>query len=93
MNSSRIIVALDSKNLNKILKTIKILKKEVYAFKIGYEFFFNFGIVGYKKINKICPKIFLDLAFPISPDRKYETANNTSSNAEAIPHSAPIKPT
>ena len=40
MNTSRIIVALDSNNLNKILRTIKILKNEVYAFKIGYEFFF-----------------------------------------------------
>ena len=34
---------------------------EVHAFKIGYEFFYNYGIEGYNKVKKICPKIFLDL--------------------------------
>ena len=61
MNSKKIIVALDSNNLNKIIKLVKILKKEAFAFKIGYEFFYNFGIEGYKKIYSVCPKIFLDL--------------------------------
>ena len=61
MNSKKIIVALDSDNLNKIIKLVKILKKEAFAFKIGYEFFYNFGIEGYKKIYSVCPKIFLDL--------------------------------
>ena len=61
MKSNKIIVALDSKNLNKTLKLVKILKKDAYAFKIGYQFFFNFGLEGYKKIYSICPRIFLDL--------------------------------
>ena len=61
MRSKKIIVALDSNNFNKIIKLVVLLKKEVFAFKIGYEFFFNFGIDGYNKINKISPKIFLDL--------------------------------
>ena len=61
MNSKKIIVALDSSNFNQIIKLVKILKKDVFAFKIGYEFFFNFGFLGYKKIYSICPKIFLDL--------------------------------
>tara|TARA_B100001057_G_scaffold489273_2_gene575238 strand:+ start:492 stop:1175 length:684 start_codon:yes stop_codon:yes gene_type:complete len=61
MKSNKVIVALDSKNLKKTIRLVKILKKEVYAFKIGYQFFFNFGIDGYKKIYSICPKIFLDL--------------------------------
>ena len=61
MKSKKIIVALDSKNLTHIIKLVKILKKDVYAFKIGYQFFFNFGLDGYKKIYSICPKIFLDL--------------------------------
>ena len=61
MKSKKVIVALDSNNLNKIIKLVKILKKEVFAFKIGYEFFYNFGIEGYKKIYSVCPKIFLDL--------------------------------
>tara|TARA_A100001011_G_C14265423_1_gene824440 strand:- start:615 stop:1295 length:681 start_codon:yes stop_codon:yes gene_type:complete len=61
MPSKKIIVALDSKNLNKTIQLAKILKKEVHAFKIGYQFFYNFGLDGYKKIYSICPKIFLDL--------------------------------
>ena len=61
MRSKKIIVALDSNNFSEIEKLVKSLKKEVYAFKIGYQFFFNFGLIGYKKIFSICPKIFLDL--------------------------------
>ena len=40
---------------------VKTLKRDVFAFKIGYEFSYNFGIEGYKKVYSICPKIFLDL--------------------------------
>tara|TARA_Y200000002_G_C22616471_1_gene636242 strand:+ start:185 stop:871 length:687 start_codon:yes stop_codon:yes gene_type:complete len=61
MKSKKIIVALDSNNLNKTIKLVKILEKDVFAFKIGYQFFYNFGLSGYKKIYSICPKIFLDL--------------------------------
>ena len=59
--NKKIIVALDLDNINKATKLVKELKKEVYAFKIGHEFFYNFGISGYKKIYNICPRIFLDL--------------------------------
>jgi len=61
MKSNKIIIALDSNNLNKTINLVKILKKDAYAFKIGYQFFYNFGLKGYKKIYSICPKIFLDL--------------------------------
>ena len=61
MNTKRVIVALDCDNLKNTLKIAKKIKSEVYAFKIGYEFFFNFGINGYKQLSKISPKIFLDL--------------------------------
>ena len=61
MPSKKIIVALDNNNFSKTIKLVRKLKKEVYAFKIGYEFFFNFGLKGYKKIYSICPSIFLDL--------------------------------
>ena len=61
MNSNKIIVALDSDNLIKIKKLVHELKSEVFAFKIGYEFFFNHGIFGYNEIKKISPNIFLDL--------------------------------
>jgi orotidine-5'-phosphate decarboxylase len=59
--NKKIIVALDLDNINKALKLVKELKREVYAFKIGHEFFYNFGISGYKKIYNLCPRIFLDL--------------------------------
>ena len=61
MSSKKIIVALDSNNLVQAIKLVKILKNEVHAFKIGYEFFFNFGLEGYNKVYSICHKIFLDL--------------------------------
>tara|TARA_B100000575_G_scaffold293762_1_gene306241 strand:- start:453 stop:1136 length:684 start_codon:yes stop_codon:yes gene_type:complete len=61
MIDKRVIVALDSNDLGKTIKLVETLRKDVYAFKIGYQFFFNFGLNGYKKIYSICPKIFLDL--------------------------------
>ena len=61
MYSKKVIVALDNNNLHKSLELVKILKPDVFAFKLGYEFFFNFGLIGYKKIYSLCPKIFLDL--------------------------------
>ena len=59
--NKKIIVAIDLNNLNKAINLVKNLKHEVFAFKIGHEFFYNFGVEGYKKIFKICPRIFLDL--------------------------------
>jgi len=61
MISKKIIVALDCDNLKYALNIVKTLKKEAFAFKIGYEFFFNFGLEGYKTIQKENIKIFLDL--------------------------------
>ena len=61
MSNNKVIVALDSNNLNKTIKLVKILKNDVNSFKIGHEFFYNFGIIGYKKIYTLCPNIFLDL--------------------------------
>ncbi len=83
MNSKKIIVALDSKNLIKTIKLVKILKKDVYAFKIGYQFFFNFGLNGYKKIYSICPKIFLDL-------KLHDIPNTVESGLEALVKMKPL---
>ena len=83
MKSKKIIVALDSKNLTKTLKLVKILKKEVYAFKIGYQFFFNFGLEGYKKVYSICPKIFLDL-------KLYDIPNTVKNGLEALTKMKPL---
>ncbi len=83
MKSKKIIVALDSKNLDKTLKLVKTLKKDVYAFKIGYQFFFNFGLNGYKKIYSICPKIFLDL-------KLHDIPNTVEKGLEALVKMKPL---
>ena len=83
MSSKKIIVALDSNNLNKVIKLVNILKKDVYAFKIGYQFFFNFGIAGYKKIYSICPNIFLDL-------KLHDIPNTVNKGLEALLKIKPI---
>ena len=81
--SKKIIVALDLDNINKATKLVKELKKEVYAFKIGHEFFYNFGIKGYKKIYEICPKIFLDL-------KLHDIPNTVEKGLKAISKLKPI---
>ena len=83
MHSKKIIVALDSNNFSEIEKLVKSLKKEVYAFKIGYQFFFNFGLIGYKKIYSICPKIFLDL-------KLHDIPNTVKNGLEALNKIKPI---
>ena len=83
MKSKKIIVALDSNNLNKTIKLVKILNKDVYAFKIGYQFFYNFGLEGYKKIYSICPKIFLDL-------KLHDIPNTVEKGLEALIKMKPL---
>ena len=83
MNNKKIIVALDSKDINKTIKLVKILKKDVYCFKLGYQFFFNFGLEGYKKIYTICPKIFLDL-------KLHDIPNTVEKGLEALVKMRPI---
>ena len=63
MYNKKIIVAIDNDNFKEILETIKLLKKEAFAFKLGYEFFYNFGIEFKKKILKY----FLILSYTIYP--------------------------
>ncbi len=77
MLSKKVIVALDSDSLEKSIKLVKLLKKDVYGFKIGYQFFFNFGFKGYNKIYSICPKIFLDL-------KLYDIPNTINKGIKAL---------
>ena len=81
--NKKVIVALDLNNINKATKLVKELKKEVYAFKIGHEFFYNFGIKGYQKIYEICPKIFLDL-------KLHDIPNTVEKGLKAISKLRPI---
>ncbi len=81
--TQKIIVALDSNNIKKTKCLVSKLKNEVFAFKIGYEFFLNFGIQGYKDIKRICPKIFLDL-------KLHDIPNTVQKGIIAIHKLAPI---
>ena len=81
--NKKIIVALDLSNLNKAVKLVTMLRNEVFAFKIGHEFFYNFGIEGYYKIYKICPKIFLDL-------KLHDIPNTVKKGLEIITKLKPI---
>ena len=81
--NKKIIVAIDLSNLNKALYIVQKLKDEVFAFKIGHEFFYNFGIKGYKKIFAICPKIFLDL-------KLHDIPNTVEKGLRAIAKLKPI---
>ncbi len=83
MLSKKVIVALDSNNLNKTLNLVNKLKNDAYAFKIGYQFFFNFGILGYKKIYSICPRIFLDL-------KLHDIPNTVRKGLEALTKMKPL---
>ena len=77
MSQKKIIVALDSDNLNNTVSLVKNLKNDTYAFKIGYEFFLNFGINGYKSIQQENVKIFLDL-------KLHDIPNTVKSGIDAI---------
>ena len=83
MLSNKVIVALDSNNLNKTLNLVNKLKDDAYAFKIGYQFFFNFGILGYKKVYSICPRIFLDL-------KLHDIPNTVRKGLEALTKMKPL---
>jgi orotidine-5'-phosphate decarboxylase len=81
--NKKIIVALDLDNINKAIELVKELKKEAYAFKIGHEFFYNFGIRGYKRVYDICPRIFLDL-------KLHDIPNTVQKGLKAISKLKPI---
>ena len=66
---NKIILALDTSNMNKALKIVKVIDKSV-IFKLGMEFFYSFGFEGVEKLKSISPnmKIFLDLKFHDIPN-------------------------
>ncbi len=82
MKNKKIILALDTKDLNFAANIVKKVKDEINSIKIGYEFFFNHGLSGYKKIYNICPNIFLDL-------KLHDIPNTVNAGLKAI---ANLKP-
>ena len=83
MNLKKIIIALDSDNFNETLSIVKNLKNDAFAFKIGYEFFLNFGISGYKAIKKENANIFLDLKLHDIPNT---VANGIKAISKLVPY-------
>ena len=81
--NKKIIVALDSNNINKTKYIVSKLKNEVFAFKIGYEFFLNFGLNGYNDIKKKCSKIFLDF-------KLHDIPNTVKNGIKAIEKLGPV---
>ena len=75
--NKKIIVALDNNKIKENLEIINHLKKEAFAFKIGYEFFYNFGLEGYNLIKNNNIKIFLDL-------KLHDIPNTVGKAVEAI---------
>ena len=49
--TKRVIVALDNKNLTQIVALVKKIKSHAFGFKIGKEFFYNYGIEGLSLIH------------------------------------------
>ena len=77
MNDKKIIVALDSGNLYDLKYLVDEIKNQVFAFKIGYEFFLNFGLDGYNQIKNKKVNIFLDL-------KLHDIPNTIKNGIEAI---------
>ena len=75
--NKKIIVALDNNKIKENLELINQLKKDAFAFKIGYEFFYNFGFEGYNLIKNNNVKIFLDL-------KLHDIPNTVEKAVEAI---------
>ena len=77
MNDKKIIVALDSINLYDSKYLVDEIKNQVFAFKLGYEFFLNFGLDGYNQIKNKKVNIFLDL-------KLHDIPNTIKNGIEAI---------
>ena len=75
--SKKVIVALDSDNFEETNRLVDMIQSHIFGVKIGYEFFFNFGLSGYKKIQIKNINIFLDL-------KLHDIPNSVNKGIEAI---------
>ena len=70
---NRIILALDTTNLNEAINIAKIIKDKIFTVKLGLEFFNAHGKVGVKKFNEIgITNLMLDLKLKDIPETVYK---------------------
>ena len=70
---NRIILALDTSNLEEAINLIKKIKNKVFTIKLGLEFFNAHGKEGVKKINSLGIKnLMLDLKLKDIPETVYK---------------------
>ena len=75
-NRNKIIIAIDTKDINHALKLVKEIP-DAGAFKLGLEFFCSNGIEGVEKIADTGARIFLDLKFHDIPNTVKEALRST----------------
>ena len=70
---NKIILALDTTNLNEAINITKIVKDKIFTVKLGLEFFNAHGKVGVKKFNEIgITNLMLDLKLKDIPETVYK---------------------
>ena len=70
---NRIILALDTTNLNEAIDITKKVKNKIFTVKLGLEFFNAHGKVGVKKFNEIgISNLMLDLKLKDIPETVYK---------------------
>ena len=70
---NRIILALDTANLDEAINIAKIIKDKIFTVKLGLEFFNAHGKVGVKKFNEIgITNLMLDLKLKDIPETVYK---------------------
>ena len=71
--NNKIILALDTNNLEEAINITKKIKNKIFTVKIGLEFFNSFGKDGIKKINEIgITNLLLDLKLKDIPETVYK---------------------
>ena len=70
---NKIILALDTTNLDEAIKITKIIKDKIFTIKLGLEFFNAHGKEGVKKFNQIgMTNLMLDLKLKDIPETVYK---------------------
>ena len=73
---NKIILALDTTNLDEAINITKIVKDKIFTVKLGLEFFNAHGKEGVKKFNEIgITNLMLDLKLKDIPETVYKAIN------------------